>query len=149
MIHSILHCAVQCSDFERSLAFYELLGFRAVSDFRGGVGSAEMGIALGIPPYAKIRGAHIAIGGKRDTTRIDLVEFIEPKIEGAAYPHLHHRGIGRICLHVDHLEDLVEELQSQGVRFLSDIQIMPGGRQSMICCQDPDGIFIQLLEGAI
>ncbi|MEI4920849.1 VOC family protein, partial [Klebsiella pneumoniae] len=48
VIVSIFHVNINVTDFERSLAFYQKLGFRVVRDLGEG-GSAAMGTGLGMP----------------------------------------------------------------------------------------------------
>ena len=47
-IKSIFHVNVNCSDLERSRAFYERLGFQTVNELPTG-GSPKLALGLGLP----------------------------------------------------------------------------------------------------
>ena len=47
-LKSIYHININCTNLERSLEFYKMLGFREVVDFGEG-GSAQMGEGLRMP----------------------------------------------------------------------------------------------------
>ena len=54
-----VHVNVNCSDFDASLAFYELLGFRKVVDVAP-TNTPEVAAAVGMPPY-RVKGALLAL----------------------------------------------------------------------------------------
>ena len=45
-IQAMAHVNVNCSDFDRSRAFYEMLGFEVVP-----IGTPAISAAVGMPPY--------------------------------------------------------------------------------------------------
>ncbi|ARV57276.1 hypothetical protein BZZ01_00345 [Nostocales cyanobacterium HT-58-2] len=146
MIEGIFHCNVNCTNLERSLAFYEMLGFKVVLDFKEGMNSEAMAKAFNMS-YAQIRGVHLALGDDLNATRIDLVEFQNPKTKGKSYPYLYHTGIARICLRTKNIHQVYESLKAKNVNFLSIPQILPGTNVTIVCFTDPDGTVLELLEG--
>ena len=146
MIEGIFHCNVNCTDLDRSLAFYEMLGFKVVLDFKDGMSSEAMAKAFGMS-QAKIRGVHLALGNNSTAPRIDLVEFQAPNTEGKPYPHLYHTGIARICLRTNNIHQVYKNLLSKSVNFFSEPQTMPGTSVTIACFTDPDGTVLELLEG--
>src|SRR6266545_2597484 len=142
MIEAIFHCNVNCTDLDRSLAFYEMLGFHVVVDFKNGMHSAEMAEAFNLP-RAEIRGVHLRLGDEPNATRIDLVEFQEPKTEGTPYSGLHHTGVVRICLRTKDVHRVYESLKAQGVKFLSAPKNLPGTDVTIVCFSDPDGVTLE------
>jgi glyoxylase I family protein len=147
VIEAMFHCNVNCTDLERSVAFYEMLGFRVVVDFRDGMSSAAMAKAFNMP-QAQLRGVHLALGDDAQAMRIDLVEFQEPKTTGTPYSCLHHAGVVRICLRTQNIHQGYEYLQGKGVNFLSAPQTLPGTDVTIVCFTDPDGTMLELLEGS-
>jgi uncharacterized protein GlcG (DUF336 family)/catechol 2,3-dioxygenase-like lactoylglutathione lyase family enzyme len=139
-IEGIFHCNVNCTDLDRSLAFYEMLGFKVVLDFTEGMSSQAMAEAFGMS-QARLRGVHLVLGDNPTATRID------PKTQGQPYPHLYHTGIARICLRTNNINQVYENLQAKGVKFLSKPQTLPGTKVSIVCLIDPDGTVLELLEG--
>jgi glyoxylase I family protein len=137
---------INCTNLERSLAFYQLLGFKVIIDFRDGMSSKEMAEAFGMQTAA-LKGVHLRLGDAPDATRIDLLEFTDPQPTGRPYPHLYHTGIARICLKTTNIQQDHEDLAAKGIEFLSEPKALPGTSVSIVCFKDPDGTFIELLEG--
>ncbi|RAM49814.1 MAG: hypothetical protein C6Y22_20055 [Hapalosiphonaceae cyanobacterium JJU2] len=148
MIEGIFHCNINCTNLDKSLEFYEKLGFRVVTDFREGMSSTAMAKAFGLPS-AKLRGVHLVLENTPKATRIDLVEFLDPKTEGKPYSNLNHTGVARICLLTNNIYQVYENLKTQGVTFLSEPQELPGTNATIVCFTDPDGTVLELLEGSI
>jgi len=146
MIERIFHFNINCTNLERALAFYQLLGFKVILDFRTGMSSKEMADAFGIPT-ANLKGVHLRLGDAADATRIDLLEFTVPPPTGQPYPHLYHTGIARMCLKTTNIERDYRDLAAKGIRFLSEPKKLPGTSVSIVCFKDPDGTFVELLEG--
>ncbi len=146
MIDRIFHCNVNCTDLDRSLAFYQMLGFKVLLDFKDGMSSEEMAKAFNLS-QAKLRGVHLALGDDSHAPRIDLVEFQEPKTEGKPYSHLNHTGVARLCLHTNNISQVYEDLKAKGVNFFSEPQKLPGTDVTIACFPDPDGTVLELLEG--
>lgn len=146
MIERIFHFNINSTNIERAVEFYQLLGFKIILDFRDGMASKEMAEAFGIPT-ANVKGVHLRIGDASDATRIDLLEFTDPPPAGQPYPHLYHTGIARMCLRTTDIERDYRDLSAKGIKFLSQPKKLPGTAVSIVCCKDPDGTFVELLEG--
>ncbi|HTW68106.1 MAG TPA: VOC family protein [Bryobacteraceae bacterium] len=146
MIQRIFHFNINCTNIERALAFYQLLGFHVILDFREGMASQEMADAFGIRT-ANLKGVHLRIGDGADATRIDLLEFTDPPPAGQPYPHLYHTGIARMCLKTNNIQQDYRDLSAKGIQFLSEPKKLPGTSVSIVCFKDPDGTFVELLEG--
>jgi glyoxylase I family protein len=146
MIERIFHFNINCTDIDRAVEFYQLFGFKVILDFRDGMASKEMADAFGMQT-ANLKGVHLRIGDAPDATRIDLLQFTDPPPAGQPYPHLHHTGIARMCLHTTDIERDYRELSAKGVKFLTEPKKLPGTSVSIVCCKDPDGTFVELLEG--
>ena len=77
---------VNCSDYERSRKFYELLGFKVMWEVPE-QNTPEIAAAVGMPPYL-VRGALLQLEGSPTTTLIDLLEWKEPRDSEPPYRHL-------------------------------------------------------------
>jgi catechol 2,3-dioxygenase-like lactoylglutathione lyase family enzyme len=146
MIERIFHFNINCTDLNRSLAFYELLGFKIILDFREGMASKEMADAFGLRT-ANLKGVHLRLGDAPNATRIDLLEFTDPAPSGQPYANLAQTGIARMCLKTTDIQRDYRELLAKGVKFLSEPKRLPGTAVSIVCFKDPDGTFVELLEG--
>lgn len=146
-IVGLVHVNVNCSDFDRSLKFYELLGFKKYLDVPA-TNSAEVAAAVGMPPY-KVKGALLALENSKTPFVIDLLEWQEPSDDDPPYNHLYHLGINRIALASDDLDKDMARLKSEGVEFLSDpasVIIEDGPKTRFVCFKDPDGTVIELVQ---
>jgi catechol 2,3-dioxygenase-like lactoylglutathione lyase family enzyme len=144
-INGFVHVNVNVSDFERSRAFYERLGFRVVWEVPER-NTPEVAAAVGMPPY-HVKGALMALPGAN--TLIDLLEWKDPHDASPPYPHLYHLGLARIALATSDLDADMAELRSAGVEFLSEPASLPGpdgGKSRFVCFEDPDGSVLELVE---
>ena len=143
----MLHVNVNCSDYERSRAFYERLGFTVLWEVPE-TNTPEVAAAVGMPPY-RVRGALLALRGAGHTTLLDLLEWCHPRDPSPPYPHLYHLGLARIALTTSDLDADVAELEDAGVELLSTPARLggPGGSSSrFVCFKDPDGTVLELVE---
>ena len=143
----LVHVNVNCSDFERSLAFYERLGFERVADVPA-TNTAEVAAAVGMPPY-RVKGALLLLRSESAPFMLDLLEWQEPRDAAEPYAHLYHLGIARIALASDDLDADMASLQADGVEFLSEPATvsMPGQRPTrFVCFKDPDGTVLELVQ---
>ena len=147
MIQGIFHININVTDFERSLEFYQMLGFRVVADLGEG-GSQALNAGLRIPD-GRGRAALLMLGEDPHATRIDLIEWKNPKTAGQAYPHLYHVGMARLALKTKNLPQVYEDLKARGVEFFSEPQELnfPNqGQASFVCFTDPDGTILELID---
>lgn len=122
------------TDFERSLAFYQLLDFKIVRDL-GEVGNTYLERGLKIPRLLG-RAALLKVGDDRRSTRLDLIEWKDPKTEGRAYPHLYHAGMARIALVTDTLQALCDKVKAANIpggSFSLSRKLSPIAQEEVIC----------------
>ena len=119
-----------------------MVGFKVVLNIGEGANPAN-DKGLGIPSSVA-RAALLALGDELRATRIDLIEWKQPKTEGEPYSHLYHTGAARIALFTKGIDDEYERLLAEGVEFVSEPVVMrfPNGAGSkFVCFKDPDGTF--------
>jgi catechol 2,3-dioxygenase-like lactoylglutathione lyase family enzyme len=145
-VSRIFHFNINCTSLEKTLPFYEMLGFKIVLDFREGMESREMAEAFALDA-ADLKGVHLRLGDDENATRIDLLEFKNPAPSGTPYPHLAHNGIARVCLKTSDIWQTYNSLKNRGVQFLSEPKRLPGTDVTIVCFRDPDGTFLEFLEG--
>jgi len=146
-ITGLVHVNVNCSDFERSLAFYERLGFKFAVEVPP-TNTEEVAAAVGMPPY-RVRGALLVLETSRGPFMLDLLEWQQPSDSEPPYPHLYHVGIARIALATDDLDGDMARLKSEGVEFLSEpaTVTLEGERATrFVCFKHPDGTILELVQ---
>lgn len=125
------------SDLDRSVAFYEQLGFEVIARIEEEGEEVEQGVGVA---GAKLRVAMLQ-GPK---SRLELIEYLEPSDGPAPHPN---NGIGaaHVCLEVEDVDAAVAELRDRGVEFLTDPITHESGIR-WVYAKDPDGITAELLE---
>lgn len=146
MVDDFLHISITCRDLETTIRFYEALGLKTIK--RLGIVD-EPGIAQAFRlPAGRLVVAYLATSDKPGALFIDLVQWLDPIGKGEAYTALDHIGLNRFALRVTDLDGLVTRARSQGIAFMTDAPVPVGdGGMRFIVARDPDGVFVQLVEG--
>lgn len=147
MLQRIFHVNICVRDMERSIAFYEELGFKKVNDFV--LEGADIGEALGLDAK-KIRGVFMRLGDDEEAPVLDLVQFIDPAPQGEPYATLNNVGICRIAFSVDDMDKTYAKLQQMKVEFVAPLKKITGvgdAEIGVVCFKDPDGTVLELLSG--
>jgi glyoxylase I family protein len=153
-VERFFHVNVNCMDFERSLAFYQLVGFEKVLDFDempGPVrsfGQAGLGPVLGLPDDCDGRAALLALPGESGATRLDLIEWKRPKLAAERRTSLAQPGIARLCLKTNDCDSVHSRLSAAGYRvYGAPTRVhLGGGWIKLFCCEDPDGTVIEFMQ---
>lgn len=151
MIREIIHININVTDIERSLVFYQKLGFKLMHVFGDGAGGAgseqelEKGMGFG---KGRVRGAVLSLSDHpRAATKIELLEWLEPASTPQPERPSHQAGVSRIALRVVDLKAFHERLTEAGVEFegdVTDIDIV--GAKCFVLFRDPDGTLLELIE---
>jgi glyoxylase I family protein len=151
----IFHVNINCSDLERSQAFYELIGFQVVNAFVEGDepdtrSFAEIGLSpiLRMPDDCDARAVLMALSDDPRATRLDLIEWTRPDSERVSKGDLARIGFGRLCLKVRNCQVLHDKLVAAGHEpYREPLQIRMGGTQQLVfCVGDPDGTVIEFMQ---
>lgn len=144
-ITGVLHVNINVSDFNRSRAFYEQLGFRVLMEVDPD-GSGQIADAVGMDTYT-VRGALMV---HDSGAVIDLLEWQDPRLDDQPYEQLNHLGLARLALTTTDLDADMARLQADGVEFVSsapgELPDPFGGTTRFICFKDPDGTTLELVE---
>jgi catechol 2,3-dioxygenase-like lactoylglutathione lyase family enzyme len=146
-LKGLVHVNINCSDFDRSRAFYEMLGFELFLEVPDS-STKEVACAVGFSSY-RLRGGLMRLRGGRHPLVVDLLQWCEPMDAAPPYERLNHLGIARIALTSSDLEADVEELRARGVEIIGEPatvvwQDRPSSR--FVCFKDPDGSVLELVE---
>ena len=146
-IKGMVHVNINCSDFERSRAFYEKLGFEVLLVAPEDSTSSTAG-AMGMDEY-QIKAAIMVIRGTRPPVVIDLIEWRTPRDLEPPFTQLNHLGIARLALSTSDMDADLAELRAAGVEIVGEPATVewddrPNSR--FVCFKDPDGTVLELLE---
>ena len=151
MFKRFFHVNICVSDMERSIQFYERIGFTKVGDFMLGGGEPGIGVALGLA-VKQLRGVFMRLNDDPNAPVLDLVQFVDPPHQGKPYPTLNNIGICRIAFLVDDITSVYEKLQALDVEFIAPLNMFDGPRGSkigVVCFKDPDGTVLELISSDI
>jgi catechol 2,3-dioxygenase-like lactoylglutathione lyase family enzyme len=146
-IVSLAQVNVNVSDFERSRAWYQMLGYE-VSNRLPTTDSIEVANAMGFAEIFEIDGAIVT--HPDDGSMLELVQWITPYDPERAYSvPVNHLGIHRMAFSTTDIEADVAALKAQGVEFVSEITPCCSGPDSwggIVAFYDPDGTVVELVE---
>lgn len=146
------HININVSNLERSVAFYEKLGFEL---YRDGIPYLDLTMdadsrplpetcarALGLPAEMQGRACIMQLG--RGYPKLDLTEL---RNQPAAKPLTNGDvGIVRLCLASKNLQEDHARLSADEVAFLSSPQPCKDRMAEIAICSDPDGTLIELIQ---
>ena len=140
------HLNINVSELQRSVPFYERLGFESAS-ISERVSDQQESLARGFSAPFRVREAMLT--HRADGSRILLSQWITPADSSPPHPlPINHPGIQRVNYASADIENDVAKLENAGVRFVSPIvRCCDGDRSTMgiAVFEDPDGVFLQLL----
>ncbi len=144
----IFHFTVEASNFERSLAFYQTLGFKLLRDNRDIIWPDYVAKQFGLR-RAQGRGGLLALGEEEHHTRIDLIEWLEPSADNpSAGRALEDRVPRIIALRTRGVRAAYDALRQRGIEFITEPRgpDPDTGIEAVVCCRDPDGLIVELIE---
>ncbi len=146
-IFSLGQVNINTSDFERSSAWYQMLGYKVTKQLAS-TDSIEVANAMGFDEKYEIDGAMLT--SEIDGSLVELIQWITPYNPEPPYGiPANHLGIARIAFETSDIEADVAALKAQGVEFLSEIEPCcqgPDSSGSIVAFYDPDGAIIELAE---
>ncbi len=153
-VQRFFHINVNCTDFDRSLAFYRLIGFDIILDFddRPGpprtFGQVGLGPILGLPNDCDGRAALLSLTDDLRAMRLDLIEWKQPVEPRRRRRNLAEPGMARICLKARDADSVHARLVAAGHEpYSAPTRISLGGSFiKVFCVEDPDGVVIEFME---
>jgi catechol 2,3-dioxygenase-like lactoylglutathione lyase family enzyme len=130
--------AMTVRDIDRSLKFYEALGFEI---------SGSRAIRAGVAKVLEIKGPFTARMAyiRRNGFVLELVEFTEPTVSRAPTSGLAQGlGLGHIGIRVDNVDRVAKIIEANGGKVLRETRLTGEGRD-LLFCTDPDGTRVELI----
>jgi catechol 2,3-dioxygenase-like lactoylglutathione lyase family enzyme len=140
------HLNINVTELERSLPFYQRLGFVGAPIVER-TSTVEEALARGFAAPYEVR--EVMLTHASDGSGLLLSQWMRPSDDAPPHPlPINHAGIQRVNYASADIEADVALLQRAGVQFVSPIvRCCDGDRSTMgiAVFEDPDGIFFQLL----
>jgi catechol 2,3-dioxygenase-like lactoylglutathione lyase family enzyme len=147
-VSRVFHLNVNCSNLERSLAFYrDLLGLQAV--VRTTPDGPQPGEAFGLDT-AQWDAWILADGRGLDGVAIDLLQWLVPPPAGKPYDTANVPGFGRLGMTTNDIDGVYRRLVDAGVDCYGephDVDVEGIPSMQAFVCEDPDGTLVELMSG--
>jgi catechol 2,3-dioxygenase-like lactoylglutathione lyase family enzyme len=147
MLNRLFHVAINSTDLDRSLAFYQRLGFTLLADR---LVNNDLVKTAFLVPTGDFRFAHLRLGDDDQATVLDIVEWYNPATEvtGDAPVSQHQQGLTRFSVLTDDTQRVYDELSAEGVAFLTKPEsvLTPEGGWKVCLIKDPDGVVVQVTQ---
>jgi glyoxylase I family protein len=146
-VKALHHVGITVQDLEASIRFYhDVLGLDFVNEPSPWFDDPELGPAVGVPGAA-LRQVSLRLG---DAT-LELLEYKNPPSETTKPLLSHNIGASHVAFLVDDIHAKKTELEEEGIRFYSDINVVDEGVLAgwrWVYFEDPDGYPLELVEVA-
>jgi catechol 2,3-dioxygenase-like lactoylglutathione lyase family enzyme len=152
-IKRFVHVNVVCSDFDKSFEFYtEVLGATAHAYLGDDGVDVRPAMGMGDDGAPGFKAVLLYWGDARGGPYIDLLEWTYPpgtekKPERRSPLGAQDRGLVRVALQVDSVDEWVARLKEYGTRVTTPQDVILGPwRQKLVLFEDPDGTLLELVE---
>ena len=139
---NIRHVGLVVSDIEKALEFYrDLLGLKiqGTTDEKGDFINQMF-------TKENIELKTIKLSADDNATRIELLEFSNPKSNQNKKIELTNSGFTHIALTVNNLNEMYLRLRKADVQFNCPPKLSPNGKLKIAFCRDFEGNYLELTE---
>ena len=145
-MQAVHHGGLVVRDLDRSIYFYhDILGLGFVNEPTPWFEGEDLAKGVGVPG-ASLRQVTLAVG---EHSTIELIEYgNRPASNSAPIPN-NHLGAAHMCFRVEDIVAKRAELESKGVEFYSEINVIDEGplEQWRWCYfDDPDGLVLEIVQ---
>jgi catechol 2,3-dioxygenase-like lactoylglutathione lyase family enzyme len=143
-IERLYHTVINATDLDRTVAFYEALGFAVLNDRRNVEWPDFIGPLFGLTA-PKGRGVLMNLPADPDGPMLDIIEWVRPLLPAPPAEEVPPRII---AFRVKNVHACAEDLKRRGIPTTALIEPKPEslGVIGCICARDPDGALIELIE---
>lgn len=141
-LENIRHFGLVVSNLEKALIFYrDLLGLcvQGKTDENGDFISKMLS-------SENVKLKTVKLSANDNSTRLELLEFKNPKINSTKKTNLFEPGFTHISLTVKNLDELYIRLKNSNIEFNSQPTISPNGALKVVFCKDFEGNYLELIE---
>lgn len=143
-VKGVIHAVIVVSEMENALHFYrDLLGLVVRVDIMHDPGPLSRLSALPEPDVRAV------ILDCPDGSELELAEFRHPRGRDKLDREWPDVGINSVTLQVEHLDDLLDRLASEGFDTLGEVvsyAMEEDGEMRVVYCRAPDDVILTLAE---
>jgi glyoxylase I family protein len=146
-VTSLSHFTLAVRNLERSIKFYETVGFKMIDDRRDAIWPSMVAENFGMQA-ASGRGVLMAINPDSLHTRLDLIEWLTPTLPPPSAP-VEERVPQLIALLTVNAAAAAKHLTARGLQFIvvrDDDEHKRIGIKAVALCRDPDENLLELIE---
>ena len=141
MIEAIRHFGIVVNDLDASLLFYKkYFGFEIEKDAHEKGSFIEQVLAKDGVELRTVK-----LLSKASEVMVELISFLKGNIVEREN-RINYLGPTHFALTVREIEEKYENMQKNGVDFLSPPLISPDGSVKVAFCQAPEGTYIEMVE---
>lgn len=144
-IERMYHTVINATDLDRTVAFYEALGFAVLNDRRHVKWPDFVGRIFGLK-RAQGRGVLMNLPADPGGPMLDILEWTEPRAnpipaDGLTVPRI-------IAFRVKNVHAAYDDLKKRGIDVTELVEPQPRelGVIGCMCARDPDGTLIEMIE---
>lgn len=141
-MENIRHFGLVVSNIEKALEFYQdLLGLcvQGKTDENGEFISKVLS-------FQNIKVKTVKLSADDNSTRLELLQFENPKINQSKKISLFEPGFTHISLTVKNLDEMYLRLKNAKIEFNSAPTVSPNGTLKVVFCKDFEGNYLELIE---
>jgi glyoxylase I family protein len=147
-LEAVHHVGLVVTDLDRSIYFYhDVLGLAFANEPTPWFAGPELEKGVGVPG-ATLRQVSLWVG---PNSTMELIEYGNRPPSSTAPVANNCLGAAHVCFKVDDVRATKAELESLGVAFYSDVNVVDSGPLAgwrWVYFSDPDGLALELVEVA-
>ncbi|HWF41331.1 MAG TPA: VOC family protein [Acidothermaceae bacterium] len=147
-LQAVHHVGLVVTDLDRSIYFYhDLLGLEFANEPTPWFAGPELEKGVGVPG-ATLRQVSLWVG---PNSTMELIEYGNRPPTSTAPVANNCLGAAHVCFKVEDVRATKAELESRGVTFYSDVNVVDSGPLAgwrWVYFSDPDGLALELVEVA-
>jgi glyoxylase I family protein len=145
-LRAVHHVGLVVRDLDRSIYFYhDILGLPFANEPTPWFDGPQLSTGVGVPD-ASLRQTSLWVG---DHSTMELIEYgNRPETSTKPVPN-NYLGAAHVCFKVDDIHAKKAELESKGVTFYSDVNVVDEGPLAgwrWCYFSDPDGLALELVQ---
>ena len=152
MIYDLAHININCTDIQKSIDFYEKIGFEVIHVIAENTTKLDptLDVMVGAAGYedSHCYGVIMSLGDHPHSfTKLELLQYTKPATTPEPPRTAFQVGYCRMAIRCRDIQGEVDRLKALGIEFETEVQTSETvGKLSYCFTRDPDGTIVELLE---